>query len=330
MNVRLPINIPQINGYKHHALPLAIITQAEQGIHWMTNNFLQLYTRYGITEDPHWLEFYLPHNILDLPHNPFVHVQKVRMDLLKDIDLAVLFRNAVEEGTYIYAWYDPKYFKSNDTGHAFNNLLIYGFDDSRKVFHVLDYDYNGSRKLSQMEIGFNEMNQSIHNLAFPEDWSTHIYFISATKRVEFTFDYVLASQLLEDYINAGKTVNRFRMNVDPAITNDAVFGIQVYDVLLVYLESLLVNDKNYSVLPFHILFEHKQCIQLLVRFLGKTYQVNEEPSIENVNTAMAFRNMMIKYSFSSDKEIIRKIMTKIPDLIAKEVNHIQSILNAIR
>ncbi|PWV90613.1 hypothetical protein DFQ01_14126 [Paenibacillus cellulosilyticus] len=330
MSLKLPITMPKVYGYKHHALPLSVITQEEQGVNWMLNNYLQLYTRYGWMQDSHWLEFYLTHNILDLPHNPFLHVQKIKLDLIKDMDLSVLFRNALENETYIYAWYDPKFFESNNPGLSINNFLVYGFDEDRKKFNILDYDYNKSHQLSQMEIGFEEMNQSINNLAFPEDWSTHLYFISLKKRIAYTFDYVLASQLLQDYINAEKTVNRLRMNVDRSIADDAVFGIKVYDSLLACLEMQLENDKHLSLLPFQILYEHKQCILLLVRFLNRHYQINEELSLEIMNTTLAFRNMIMKYFLTQDNKIIRNIMSKIPRLIEIETNNIESILHAIQ
>ncbi|KJD42672.1 hypothetical protein QD47_26865 [Paenibacillus terrae] len=78
------------------------------------------------------------------------------------------------------------------------------------------------------------------------------------------------------------------------------------------------------------MFEHKQCMLLLARFLKGQYQVNEELSLEIMNTAKAIRNMIIKYYITRDKEILTKIMLKIPGLIENESRYVQSILNAIR
>jgi hypothetical protein len=67
-----------------------------------------------------------------------------------------------------------------------------------------------------------------------------------------------------------------------------------------------------------------------VRFLNKHYQIDDELSLGIMNTAMGIRSMVIKYLFTRDKDILVKIMTKIPGMIDNEYKNIHTILNAIR
>ncbi|MCM3444498.1 hypothetical protein ACUIJN_24920 [Metabacillus halosaccharovorans] len=326
----LPVELPIVSGYKHHALPLSIISTEREGVNWIFNNYLQLYTHYSYFQDPHWLEFYLLQNVVDLPHNPFLNIQKAKRELLQD-NLIDLFIKCIDANIYIYLWYDSFYFKKNkDRKHGINNLLIYGYDNNTQIFEVLDYDYNGTRKLSKIKVSFKLLLDSINNLALPQDWDAQIYFLSKKSNIESIFDLKLSYQLLEDYLNSYNTSNRLRMSINPKFPNDVRFGISVHNSLLEYITLYLDGKLSLTILPFHTYMEHKKCLVCIDKFVNQgnsLHLIEDLAKIEMKSTIL--RNIVLKYQISNNEELLVSALKIVEEIKCMEEQIIPNLLENI-
>ena len=95
-----------------------------------------------------------------------------------------------------------------------------------------------------------------------------------------TLDPAPTLGMLSDYVSSADTSARVRMVVNypnkvpppgAGATDSAasrrVYGLQVYDALARWLEQTACEKRPLSLIPFHILLEHKQLMQMRLRFM---------------------------------------------------------------
>src|SRR5690606_13337260 len=125
--------------------PFAIMANAPESRTWILNRFLQLYTRNEISDDYHWLQFYLIHDSLtdNLTPNPWLEIHTIDPAwFTKECTAAAFIRARIDDGQYVEVNSDQYYLSHTYAyakRHRFSNMLIHGYDDAEQVYHVLDF-----------------------------------------------------------------------------------------------------------------------------------------------------------------------------------------------
>lgn len=184
-----------------------------------------------------------------------------------------LIESCLKEQTYIYLFYNGYHLQYNKSYLRYdfpNNMLIFGFHAEDSMYHIFDYNYKKSGKLQEMKVRKEDLIRAVQHIDGP-DW---IHRIALLKLKPFheqpTLDLHFARDLVIDYIKSQNTFERFYNPLHEqghsviSIQKNAKFGLEIYDVLNEYVQSILNKTHHPSFLPFHVLWEHKVCLLSLI------------------------------------------------------------------
>lgn len=336
MENRLPIYLPSINSYKHHALKLAIIDGNSDFRPWILSNFIQLYTPYNIKDnplcDPHWLDFFL----VSGADKEWLKIDNVSLATLKNLDLINYIKFQIDNGSYLYLYYDVffiKHSKSYGQSHFPSNLLVYGYDDTKKVFYVYDYEYSNPNfgKLGRVTVEYKDLVRSIKHLKVgPFTWAENSQIYSPL--VDSTqINIQLIELLLNDYLNSYPTYQRYYSD---SFFENSLFGIGTYQILHYYCTQLKNGFiAKINILPFCILYEHKKMLHSLSKYLINNNHLDVEliESLrENEHKALNIRNLLIKMTMSNDTTLVNLIKNSLLSLEENEKIYIPRLILQLR
>ncbi|WP_248925696.1 hypothetical protein [Paenibacillus hamazuiensis] len=336
---KLPIKQPFIDGYKHHAMPLSIISLFEESEPWILSNYIQLYTRKYL-QDVHWLDFYLLDTVMNRPNNPFVTVQRTDRTVIGPFadPIEVIIR-CIEQDKYVPIEGDQYYLphcNSYMQHHRVSGFLAYGFDREQEIIHIMDYSYTTNNRFESLTLSFAEMRQSFLS-EVPGGRAQRIWMLKPVSKPKYVFNLNVVQRLLEDYVtgtNHAELTIQFQDH--PLIhTADVVYGIRVYDHLEHYLHLLLEEQAGNNVLPFQVLWEHKKCIGKLLRYLReKEYAAASDHMIEGYSAiedgAFIIRSTFFKYTKTGDKACLQRILERMRHMAAAETAILSEVLVQIK
>lgn len=101
--------------------------------------------------------------------------------------------------------------------------------------------------------------------------------------------------------------------------------------LQTYLSHLIRDEVYYDIAPFHLLYEHKQCMLLKIDYLRKTGYISCENNIYAryntiVDLSLTVRNMIMKYKMSNNSKILLKARDMLEEINTKEQKLLTELL----
>lgn len=118
--------------------------------------------------------------------------------------------------------------------------------------------------------------------------------------------------MLGDYPRGTDTSTRFRMvvnypnkvpppgqQVDDIPASRLVYGMRIYDALAEWLKQIACQNRPLSMIPFHILLEHKQLMLMRLRFMEADHHIDPNLQFPEcyravVNGASALKLVMLR------------------------------------
>lgn len=300
----LPINTsPPIRGYLKHAFLFSILATRDSYLPWLYGGS---YSQLVFDRDPGWmpLDFYAPLGYSGSAFAcPYLDAQwfgrsvvdggygSVTPFLLDSIDDGYYARLVVDEyGVPGRAAYERRHFL-----HA---LLVFGYEGSD--FHILGYNANGvyesSRiSFSQMERAFSGGSPGPSGSSTPPAPGVHaaarlydkgiqavdlnrLWLIRYNEEARYRFDVTASWRMLEDYCAAAATPDRFAsiisfpnkvyaLGQEIPEQEDLLYGVDVYEGIEWWLGEVAAARREFDIIPFHILWEHKAVILQLLEFM---------------------------------------------------------------
>lgn len=333
----LPVGQPVVWTYKNYAIPLSIMANAPESRIWALNRFLQLYTRRDISEDYHWLQFYLIHDSMtdNYSHNPWLSIQTFDSAWIAGHQSVHSFIQArINQNQYVELNGDQYYLPHTYAyakQHRFSNLLIHGYDDEEQAYHILDFTYTTTRQFQSLRIPYSDL--ILHIEGKP---TKPLKIIQLNTDMHAEFNLELVRQLLDDYLHARSTPSRFMMLPQPF--EHATFGTGVYAKLEEYIQALIAHTSYANVLPFHILYEHKKCVKELVEYLNQENMFRNASTADTIlqeaaslwNKSQVFRNYKLKFLRNPDKALFHKMLDMLPDMKERDQLLCEAILSELR
>ncbi|WP_027084540.1 hypothetical protein [Cohnella panacarvi] len=329
---QLPVVKPYISAYKHHALPLSILSYYEENESWICNHYLQLYQRFDFNENVHWLDFYLFDEIpIRSSTIPWLdHTQTIHIDYLKR-PIHEFLIDVIDQGSFIYVIHDDYYMPhsfSYNQGHFKNNLLITGYDLDKQCFYVYDYANTTRGQLQVNEVPFRLMEKSI---ASEHAWNVLTLFTYQSD-YRHQLQLELAYRLLQDYVTSSNSSQDLLLIRDPP--EKRAFGISVYEQIKRFLHghSDLINTLH---LPFYVFHEHKASVGKLMDNLINKY---DNPEIRRlraeyesvIRDAGFMKTIILKYMLKPDFDIAKSIIPILDSMKLSEERVITSLCEEIQ
>jgi hypothetical protein len=138
--------------------------------------------------------------------------------------------------------------------------------------------------------------------------------------------------MLDDYINSINTSEKYRIYDNPLA--DRVFGMDIYKYLHKYFDLLMSDKINYDIRPLHILYEHKKCMVLRLKYMYNNNYINNIQYIydkcKDVEMkSIVVRNLQLNYFITKEKKYIYKIKNKLFEIEQNEMSALNCLKDKI-
>lgn len=174
--------------------------------------------------------------------------------------------------------------------------------------------------------------------------SNRVWLVRYNREVRFELDFGAALEMLEDYANSARTPSRFAsiltfpnkvytLGQPVPEREDLTFGVATYGCLQRWMEEVLRGRRDFDVIPFHVLWEHKKImVSRLEYFERKGYL---DPSLalsaryrEIEARAAHLRLLMIRCRMKQDRKLLARSLARVSTLREKEVEVLAGVLRA--
>lgn len=332
----LPINNPLITTYTQHAHLLSILSNYENSYGWIYSNYIQLYMNKNFKHN--WGDFYFPFPYELRPSDTckWILSQKINRDYV-DAKWESIFHFAIESinaGQYMHVMlnyyfvpFSERYLKMN----LHHDILIYGYDMSRKTLYVSDFFKFG--KYSSEELSHSDLIRAYnaYNVTNNPDYlNKMIYLYSFNEKCDYKFDINNIINSIKSYLHG--TIPEYWDLYNMENKDNIVFGMQIYETMNNYVAARIsYNPAELDLRPFQLLSDHKSMMRLRFRYLSeKGYYMASDSMINNLSEIeMQMKkliNIILKCKISKDKTFKDKILNEINSIAKKEYDTLKAIV----
>ncbi|MGM1049380.1 MAG: hypothetical protein ACQEXX_25035 [Bacillota bacterium] len=326
-SLELPIQRPPITCYTYYAYPLSVAQMSSGFYPWFYSQFIQLQIRIK-QPDEFFTDFYMSAPIGDLSSRyPLLSVNVYQKDMLTDHHLVDLIRSSIQENKYFYTSIDDFYMPNRPfykQKHLNHDILIHGYNEQEKVFMMSGFNENNIYQNST--IPYDILVESYLKMRPQEHKESVVYTLSPKREFDYSFNCNDVINQLTDYY---KEQNHHYTG--PLKYNAFAYGLGIYEPLVAYLEDVQKYNYPVDIKAFHLLWEHKKCMNRRIDYLHELGIIDgNAPSFLNVeNRALFLRNQMLKYRISGNRNLLEKAKTKLMELKELEKKSLDLLLSEI-
>lgn len=330
----LPVLYPPITSWTWHANVLSILSNYERTLPWVYSNYIQLWTRLNRHE-----EIFTDFNFCNFPPEdcPWIYLQTLKRETISKMtsDIIEFIKRAIDLDNYIYGVVDESQLIHRDKSEKKypHELFVFGYNDQDETFDVADFTFKG--KYSFEKVTYSDFRRAYYNIERNEDYLLRgkggIQLLSFYSDAFYCFDTILVKESLEDYLYARNSQYKYRSLHNP---DEYVFGIDIYDTLIIYLNSFFSRNETIDLKPFHVMFDHKVLMVNRLKFMQvEAFLCSELSILDNYikikEASLIVRNGIIKYNITKEKEILKRILLQIETIKKQEEQEIKNILENI-
>jgi hypothetical protein len=336
----LLMKYPPITSYQSYANLLSIILNDEESLPWTFNVLTQIQIAKGVNKEQ-FPVFSPKINARTWEQCPWVSCNKISRELIAKkwgsiIDFVI---DCIDLDYYVTLNIDRFYIPLYDQymkSHKWHDIFIFGYDMNKRLLYVADFFKNG--KYSYQQVSFEHFKASHINYDILKfgDFLDGVITIKLIKG-KIQFDISIIKTLLEDYLYSRNTEQRFKFQ--PLVYKEEnIHGLSYYDILVEQLEETKrINAVGMDLRFYHVLFDHKNAILLLIKYLmEKQYFQSSTKAIELLKeyeeikiSSLIIRNAVLKYTINKDAKIIDRLLVRLSDLKSKEKSWLEKLLNSI-
>lgn len=339
----LPVKEPLINVYQFRAYALAVILNYDETLPWFYSNFIQLKCTSGFIQK-NSLDFdFIAGDIFGgIPW--FDYIKDTDKTMLKDNinDVCQFVINNIDNGYYLYTVVDEFFIPDRipyKKHHHMHDIMVYGYDNAKKVFNIAGY--NSKMKYAETEAAFD----SFYN-AFSSSEPVQKNMIVLFKKIDnvcYDFNIERVFEKLEDYVYSKDCSDKLEIydfdhkteHIDyigrALKTGEYVFGMNVYEQLILFCEAMRKQEVQPDFRPFHCLWEHKSCMLGRIKYLiDQNYLKNSDNLYKNYqqieSEALIVRNKIVKMIISGNPHLIENVKCQLNKLSKDEYALLSNLL----
>ena len=306
----LPIGNPPIICALHHAYPLSILSQSDDYLPWFYSHYIQVevdskwrfnfyrYPKYHMAVSP-WLQTQILHR------NVVRRAYKRNIDFVKD---------CLDENLYVQIDIDEFYLSNKENYrkiHYTRELLVFGYDLSKKVFNTVGFGSNGV--FTESQIGLQELEQGILEAVPSEEIDCRVRLFRYIKNAQYNFDLKVILEQLQDYFYSVNTSQKFQSF---ARVKNYIYGMATYGFLREYIKFLTENIRTIDIILFHTLWEHKECMKNRLFYLETNGYLDCSKGLsrkfkEIVDAAYVVKVLSIKFYTQQRDIYLHRILSRI-------------------
>ncbi|EPR09608.1 hypothetical protein [Ruminiclostridium papyrosolvens] len=329
MKMCLPIENPPITSFPAIANTLSILwTKKDKILPWVSERYIQLIIRphHPVTRSDFYDNADTDNYIIRVNHCPFIGWLRNNQTTANFKKFTDYIEHQINNGYYLDACLDNFYLSCShqfNKNHFIHQTFIYGYDrKNRQVFIADFYDYG---KYVRKSVSYKEINKSIEGI----DYFINLYKYEDT---DYKINLHLLKLSVEDYINCKDSLRSFEFT-NKNYNRDILYGLNFYD----YIIDVFCKDEIIDIRPFHILYDHKTMMKIRIDYLinigtfdkSMLEQINSRND-SLISSAVLLRNMVLKYNYNPDKNLLNKIKEKCKALQKSDYDLFSDLLIAMR
>ncbi len=343
----LPLSIPTLNGYLHHAFPLSILAGRRAFLPWFYSQYIQLscpghydferavkgrFEKFDFYLHP---DYYAIHPFRHVLVCPFLESHWLDRRLAMRTDGLVTFLvESIGLGYYVEACVDAFYIPGSaafQERHLCHEILISGFDSESDSFVVsIGFDRTGDYTID--ELGFDDVERAIASADLAGHYNQQgLGLLRPIPEIDYELDTEWIRSQLQDYVWSKNTSKRFTglRNHDCRF-----YGLATYEWLERYFAFLAGRPDCYDIRPIHILWEHKKMMVDRIRYLETAGILLEERGFGRryerlATTAGVLRMMLMKARVTMDPTIVQRIAEGIRQMGGDERDLLVELIEAL-
>lgn len=332
----LPMSYPCITSYPMHANMLACVAQYEDSMQWFYNYYVQICMEKDLLNRYCFIDFCVPQSWKSCP---WFHFQRINRELVEKgwDSISKFILDCIDSDYYVYLYLDQFYIpeaRQYQTRHFAHDSFIYGYDRLNEQFNIADFYQHF--KYSFSTISFSQISKAFEDKELLEsaDQLGGIILVKPEKYEYFRFDVKLLRSFIEDYLQSKPCRKRYTDNyrIDIGDNRDLwVYGLEVYSYILKYLELVLEQKVLLDLRAFQVLVDHKTLMISRIKYLADNKMLTEADFFYREFEAikhefMLIRNQAIRSFVTGNKEGVKKIISRIPQVIIKERDTLEKLL----
>jgi len=326
----LPVTYPIITTYTNHAHMLAVLGNNTKTLEWIISNYILIYCNKDYAKGQ-WGDMYFqaPYRVRPYDQCEWLVSDKMSVKYILDDSESIINKviKWIDEGRYIDIMLDYYYVSHSicyKKESLYHDMLIYGYDLSKKVFYCSDFLFTESNKYTFSTISFDDLeNAFAHSIDNKKRnyLNDQIYVFYSREDCEFEFDEHNIINSLKFY--AESKVPEYWSLYNVVNQKNNVYGLNVYDAEICYLDNI-ENDWCYTKI-FYMLYDHKHLMIIRLNYLAElkaSYeQYYRELCVRYIEYEKELKNvalLMVKYNFCKDKNILNEVKSILRKLKCQE------------
>lgn len=305
MAIELDLNSnPPVKTYNHHAFGTGIITTTPEGMNYIYNNYIQLvyYPKAGKFSFEFYMDYIYCHPVFDRESITQETFDAMGMDAMSYIT------NAILAGKYVVMCVNEYYIPDREAYLSYSfmhNILIYGYDEKKKVFLTAGYNADG-------HFATQALDRKIIKKASPK------YIILLRRRDDY--DYVLKPEWIRYQIDAyyGK---REQPPLGAYTAPGRYIGEEAISLMMRDMSAALDDLSLLDVRPFTLLEEHGRLMLERVRILCET-GFSSDAEVAYWEQEYDRRKILLKriymYNVRCDEKSANKVRERMEEKIERE------------
>ena len=324
--VTLPFpNNPPVKSHGDLAYVTGILSKSLQKSafdEWFYSNFTQLVWDTNSPDKLYVETIYLTSYVLPLKHT-FMPIHESQISLIMDY-LHEIINDSIKSGYYIHGMINERYlpyragFNKND---HLCDYLIYGYDDSNKIYRIAGYNGNGVFELN--EIPYHLYEAGVSSIPVNDHITFFMFKHDENKTISYSFEKV--SDDLYKYLK-GIGDNR-----------DLSYGCKIYEQLIKYIKYSYANYSKIDIRIFLLIHDHKVLMQkkleyaYLTNHLTNHLENNQEWTNQYLLMAKDMKKIvkLIQNSQRINNTLIIKIIDIINNVAECETQVVKEIVSCL-
>lgn len=331
----LKLEKPIITVYPHHAHLLAMYDKELLGenflFSWFCNNYIQL------KFSPRNFDFITGYEIFtQLDNCPWLVRDSMSFDFIRTkwSSVTEFLIDAINVNYYIYVEIDEFYieeYENYEKNHNLHTLLVFGYDEAKKEFHIADFFKN--RIYYTSTVSFEMMEMAHLNLGTSFLHGVYL-FKKQEEYCDFPYQRENLIRNLTDYLNCennlGKNmVTEFYRSIP--YSTAVMYGSDVYDEV----KKQVAKENGHAVLNLFILKEHKEVLRYIVEQLSVRNLLDDEVIMyEQVNALLedciVIVNLAIKCNINYKEEYLLRLYKTMDKVKKEERMFMNTLIQKIR
>ena len=174
--------------------------------------------------------------------------------------------------------------------------------------------------------------------------SNRVWLVRYNREARFELDFRAALEIIEDYADSAPTPSRFASILtfpNKVYTHgqpvpereDLTFGVETYRCLQWWMEEVLRGRREFDIIPFHVLWEHKRIMVARLKYFEKNRYLDPSQALssryrEIEAGAAHLRLLMIRCRMKQDGKLLARSLARVDRLREAEMEILGGVLRA--